>query len=190
MGLSGPKKNANRCACWHYKPEPTASEGAWPPAGSLGKKEHRGRHSSTRDKWLRSHRYIVLVQNQRPRLGPKETRVYVASVALYITDPSGKYLPGELSGNRPTPRTAGRCKAGPHRSLWLLINYQSWAPPPMGGEGKPVAAHCTPEQKQIAACQKLRATIELLGMQARSFGWALRAGKSALQHGRRPHNNR
>ena len=114
MGLSGPKKNANRCACWHYKPEPAASEGAWPPAGSLGKKEHRGRHSSTRDKWLRSHRYIVLVQNQRPRLGPKETRVYVArSVATYITDPSGTHLPGELSGKRPTPRTAGRCKADP-----------------------------------------------------------------------------
>ena len=41
----------------------------------------------------------------------------------------------------------------------------------MGGEGKPVAAHCTPEQKQIAACQKLRATIELLGMQAQRNLW-------------------
>ena len=89
-------------------------------------------------------------------------------------------------------------------NLWVYENLrftQSWAPPLMGGEGKPVASHCTPEQKQIAACQKLRlsywgckpnviSATQKAHVQVRSFGWALRAGKSALQHGRRPHNNR
>jgi len=33
-------------------------------------------------------------------------------------------------------------------NLWIYEFTQGWAPPLMGGEGKPVAAHCTPEQKQ------------------------------------------
>ena len=41
----------------------------------------------------------------------------------------------------------------------------------MGGEGKPVAAHCTPEQKQIAACHKLRNSKTSLGMQAQRNLW-------------------